>query len=282
MARRFQNTSTITKTTTNKPAPIISTVSVSNNQTRTPTTVSAPVVTATKWTSNATVDPRRKTFVKPVTISPPVSNLTGGRIAENQGGDLVYDPISKYMVPSRQVLPASTPTIFSGLFGQPTVNTYNASPQIVPIQNPSVAYDQNPPPQLHVDTPPLVKPNTRTNSNFGGLGANPWNPLEAIAGLFGMAPQQDPASQWLPQIEDNTQSTGYPTYTAMAPPIDQKIGFNETMSPHQDPKQTIKNLFQNKYILYAGLAVGALVVLKIVMGFGGGKGGGGGGTKIYT
>ena len=42
-----------------------------------------------------------------------------------------------------------------------------------------------------------------------------------------------------------------------------------------DPSQTIKNLFQNKYILYAGLAVGALVVLKIVMGFGGGKGGGG-------
>jgi len=36
--------------------------------------------------------------------------------------------------------------IFSGLFGEPTTNTYNASPQIVPIQNPSVAYDQNPPP----------------------------------------------------------------------------------------------------------------------------------------
>jgi len=139
-----------------------------------------------------------------------------------------------------------------------------------------------PPPQLHVNNNQVVNPNTKTNSNFGGLGANPWNPLEAIAGLFGMAPQQDPASQWLPQIEDNTQSTGYPPYTAMTPPIDQKIGFNETMSPHQDPQQTIKNLFQNKYILYAGLAVVALLSIKIVMGFGGGKGGGGGGTKIYT
>ena len=281
MARRFSNTSTIVKTTTNQPAPKITTVSVPVKQTRTPTTLAAPVVRASKFTSRATAPPARRTFVKPVTISPPVSNLTGGRIAQNQGGDLVYDPISKYMVPSRQVLPASKPSIFSGLFGAPTTNTYNASPQIVPIQNPSVAYDQNPPPQLHVNNNQVVNPNTKTNSNFGGLGANPWNPLEAIAGLFGMAPQQDPASQWLPQIEDNTQSTGYPTYTAMAPPIDQKIGFNETMSPHQDPKQTIKNLFQNKYILYAGLAVGALVVLKIVMGFGGG-GKGGGGTKIYT
>ena len=286
-SRRFQNTSTITKTTTNKPAPKITTISVPIKQTRTPTTVGALAVRASKFTSRATAPPVTRTFVKPVTISPPVSNLTGGRIAQNQGGDLVYDNrllfgTTKSGVPTRQVLPASNPTIFSGLFGQPTVNTYNASPQIVPIQNPSVAYDQNPPPQLHVNNNQVVNPNTKTNSNFGGLGANPWNPLEAIAGLFGMAPQQDPASQWLPQIEDNTQSTGYPPYTAMAPPIDQKIGngfnFNKTIT---DPSQTIKNLFQNKYILYAGLAVGALVVLKIVMGFGGGKGGGGG-TKIYT
>ena len=245
MARRFQNTSTIVKTTTNTPAPKITTISVPIKQTRTPTTVGALAVRASKFTSRATAPPVTRTFVKPVTISPPVSNLTGGRIAQNQGGDpsLVYDPISKYMVPSGQVLPASSPSIFSGLFGQPTLNTYNASPQIVPIQNPSVAYDQNPPPQLHVNNNQVVTPNTKTNSNFGGLGANPWNPLEAIAGLFGMAPQQDPASQWLPQIEDNTQSTGYPPYSAMTPPIDQKKGFNETMSPHQDPKQTINNFF---------------------------------------
>jgi len=144
---------------------------------------------------------------------------------------------------------------------------------------------KTPPAQLHVDQDLLVKPNTRTNSNFGGLGANPWNPLEALAGLFGIAPQEDPAKQWLPQIEDNTQSTGYPIYTAMAQGqfqdqamADTQKGFNDTML---DPSQTIKNLFQNKWILYAGLAVGALIVLKIVMGMGGGRGGGGG-TKIYT
>ena len=309
MARRFSNTSTIVKTTTNQPAPIITTVSLQDRQqfgitsapdkqTRTVTTVSAPVVTATKWTSSATVDPRRKTFVKPVTISPPASNLTGGRIAQipskpvtvtfasgqKQTMNLSTDAIKYYQNLGLKVSPVQT--TFGGvnpmqsIFGAPTQNTYNPSPQIVPIQNPSVAYDQNPPPQLHVDNNPVVKPNTRTNSNFGGLGANPWNPLEAIAGLFGMAPQQDPASQWLPQQQDNTQSTGYPPYTAMQPQIiqDHGLGFNETMT---DPSQTIKNLFQNKYILYAGLAVGALVVLKIVMGFGGGKGGGGG-TKIYT
>ena len=293
MARRFSNTSTITKTTTNKPAPIITTVSVPVKQTRTPTTLSAPVVRATKFTSRATAPPAKQTFVKPVTISPPASNLTGGRIAQipyTPPARQFFNPKTGYMETPKDIrtlgipAPTTSTSIFSGLFGAPTVNTYNASPQIVPIQNPSIAYDQNPPAQLHVNNNQVVKPNTRTNSNFGGLGANPWNPLEAIAGLFGMAPQQDPASQWLPQIEDNTQSTGYPTYTAMAPELEKglSVNFNETMSPHQDPSQTIKNLFQNKYILYAGLAVGALVVLKIVMGFGGGKSGGGGGTKIYT
>ena len=180
-------------------------------------------------------------------------------------------------------------SIFSGIFGEPTTNTYNASPQIVPIQNPSPAYDQNPPKQLHVNQDLLVKPNTRTNSNFGGLGANPWNPLEALAGLFGMAPQEDPAKQWLPQIEDNTQSTGYPIYTAMAQGQYQDQAYAETQQGFNnqilgntfDPSQTVKDLFQNKWILYAGLAVGALIVLKIVMGMGGGKGGGGG-TKVYT
>jgi len=203
--------------------------------------------------------------------------------------NLTTDAIKYYQNLGLKVSPIQTTfggvNPMTGIFGAPTQNTYNPSPQIVPIQNPSVAYDQNPPAQLHVDTTQVVKPNTRTNSNFGGLGANPWNPLEAIAGLFGMAPQQDPASQWLPQIEDNTQSTGYPTYTAFDPTIPASTtaatqqGFNDTML---DPSQTIKNLFQNKWILYAGLAVGALVVLKIVMGFGGGGGRGGGGTKIYT
>ena len=103
-----------------------------------------------------------------------------------------------------------------------------------------------------------------------------------------MAPQEDPAKQWLPQIEDNTQSTGYPIYTAMAQGQYQDQAYAETQQGFNnqilgntfDPSQTVKDLFQNKWILYAGLAVGALIVLKIVMGMGGGKGGGG--TKIYT
>lgn len=202
-----------------------------------------------------------------------------------------YQNLGLKVSPVQQTFGGVNPmqSIFSGIFGEPTTNTYNASPQIVPIQNPSVAYDQNPPAQLHVNQDLLVKPNTRTNSAFGGLGANPWRPLEALAGLFGMAPQEDPAKQWLPQIEDNTQSTGYPIYTAMAQGQYQDQAYAETQQGFNNqilgntysPLSTIKNLFQNKWILYAGLAVGALVVLKIVMGFGGGKGGSGG-TKIYT
>jgi len=284
---------------------------------------------ATKSTSRATGRPQPRTVTQPVTISPPKSQLTGGRIAQNpttpqnqgrsngllagsgtpvtvtfasgqrQTMNLSTDAIKYYqnqglkVSPVQQTFGGVNPmqSIFGGIFGEPTTNTYNASPQIVPIQNPSVAYDQNPPAQLHVDPNQVVNPkkSTRTNSAFGGLGANPWNPLEAIAGLFGMAPQEDPAKQWLPQIEDNTQSTGYPIYTAMAQGQYQDQAYAETQQGFNnqilgntfDPSQTVKNLFQNKWILYAGLAVGALVILKIVMGMGGAKGGGGG-TKIYT
>jgi len=177
--------------------------------------------------------------------------------------------------------------ILTGFFGEPTQKTYNPSPQIVPIQNPSVAYDIDPPAQLHVTPFQVVKPktSTRTNSAFGGLGANPWNPIEAITGLFGMSPQPptaDPNTQWLPQIENNTQSTGYPTYTAMAQGQYQDQAYAETQQGFNNqilgntfsPAETVKNLFQNQWVIYAGLAVGALVILKIVMGMGGGRGGG--------
>ena len=180
-----------------------------------------------------------------------------------------------------------------GLFGQPTQNTYNASPQIVPIQNPSPAYDKNPAAQLHVTPNQVLNPktSTRTNSAFGGIGANPWNPIEAITGLFGMSPQPptaDPQTQWLPQIENNTQSTGYPIYTAMAQGqyqdqayAETQQGFNNQMLGNTfSPADTVKNLFQNQWVVYAGLAGGALVILKIIMGMGGGRGGGGGKTVI--
>jgi len=202
---------------------------------------------------------------------------------QNQG--LKVSPIQQTVTGSNpmQVLYDYTGASVSGI----------ATPQIPRIVNPSIAYDENPPAQLHVSPNPVVTPktSTRTNSAFGGLGANPWNPIDAITGLFDMSPQPptaDPANQWLPQQENNTQSQGYPTYTAMSDGqfqqqafADSPQGFNSTML---DPTQTIKNLFQNKYILYAGLAIGALLTIKIVMGLFGGKGGssGGGGTKIYT
>ena len=156
---------------------------------------------------------------------------------------------------------------------KPTQTAY-ASPQIPRIQNKTPAWSSNPPPQLHVSTPAHVKPNTRTNSNFGGLGANPWNPIEGITGLFGMPPQEKPQSQYLPQ-QQNTQSTGYPTYTAMSAGQYQEQAFNESPQGFQtsmsgdssfNAGDTIKNLMQNQYVIYGGLAVGALVILKMVMG----------------
>ena len=164
----------------------------------------------------------------------------------------------------------------------------NASPQIPRIQNQSPPWWQNPPKQLHVTPHMKVKPNTRTNSNFGGMGANPWNPIEllggSVRGLFGMSPQEKPESQYLPQ-QQNTQSTGYPTYTAMAQGQYQEQAFEESPQGFQSamlgddtfqPMDTVKNLASNQWVIIGGLAVGVLVVLKFVLG---GRGGGGGGGK---
>jgi hypothetical protein len=217
-----------------------------------------------------------------------VTYATGQKQTMNLSNDAIryYQNQGLKVSPVQQTFGGFNP--MQGLFGQPTQNTYNASPQIVPIQNPSIAYDKNPPAQLHVNPNQVVKPktSTRTNSAFGGLGANPWNPIEAITGLFGMSPQPptaDPNTQWLPQIENNTQSTGYPTYTAMAQGqyqdqayAETQQGFNNQMLGNTfSPAETVKNLFQNQWVIYAGLAVGALVILKIIMGMGGGRGGGG-------
>ena len=170
---------------------------------------------------------------------------------------------------------------------QPT-QTAHASPQIPRIQNKSPPWFANPPKQLHVNAPMYAKPNTRTNSNFGGLGANPWNPVEALGGLFGMSPQEKPQSQYLPQ-QQNTQSTGYPTYTAMAQGQYQEQAFAESPQGFQstmlgsssfEPMDTIKNLATNQYVIIGGLAIGALIILKIVMGMGGGGRGGGGGKTV--
>ena len=152
------------------------------------------------------------------------------------------------------------------------------TPAIPRINYPSVAWsDPQKLKQLHVSQDMKVKPNTRTNSAFGGLGANPWNPLEAIQGLFNVSPQQQPASQWLPQRNENIINPDRPTYTAMTTGLQQAAAYQESPQAFNsqlmgtgafNPTDQIKQLFQNKYVLYGGLAIGGIVVLKLILGGG--------------
>ena len=158
----------------------------------------------------------------------------------------------------------------------------NATPQIPRIVNQSAAWSERPPKKLHVKAPMYAKPNTRTNSNFGGLGANPWNPIEALSGLFGMAPQERPESQWLPQQSSNIINPERPTYTAMTTGLQQAAAYQESpQSFVQDMTggsaynptgfsagETVQSWLSNQWVIIGGLAIGALVVLKIVMGGG--------------
>jgi hypothetical protein len=159
------------------------------------------------------------------------------------------------------------------------VRTIMGRPQIERIINQSAVWSNNPPPQLSIGRPQnYLKPNTKTNSNFGGLGANPWNPIDAIGNLFGMSPQEKPASQWLPQRQSNIINPQRPTYNAFAQGqyqqeaiYDSRAGFTQSMAGTQNfnPTDTIKNLLSNEYAVYAGLGIGGLLVLKIIMGGGG-------------
>ena len=157
------------------------------------------------------------------------------------------------------------------------------TPAIPRINYPSVAWtDPQKLKQLHVSQQMKVKPNTRINSNFGGLGANPWNPLEAMQGLFGISPQQQPESQWLPQRNENIINPDRPIYTAMATGLHQAAAYEESPQGFQSQimgtgaynptdisaGDRIKDLFQNQYVLYGGLAIGAIVVLKLILGGG--------------
>jgi hypothetical protein len=176
----------------------------------------------------------------------------------------------------------------SGLKVQPVSMTYSGgqkypTPAIPRINNPSKAWtdpqNQN---QLHVSQQMRVKPNTRTNSNFGGLGANPWNPVQAIQGLFGISPQQQPESQWLPQRNENIINPDRPVYTAMSSGLHQAAAFEESPLAFQSQMMgtgaynptdisatdRIGNLFQNPLVLYGGLAVAGIVVLKLILGGG--------------
>ena len=157
------------------------------------------------------------------------------------------------------------------------------TPAIPRINYPSKAWtdpqNQN---QLHVTQQMRVKPNTRTNSNFGGLGANPWDPAEGLQGLFNVSPQQQPQTQWLPQRNENIINPDRPTYTAMASGLQQAAAYEETPQAFQSQMtgtgaqnptdinagDRIKDLFQNQYVLYGGLAVAGIVVLKLILGGG--------------
>ena len=157
------------------------------------------------------------------------------------------------------------------------------TPAIPRINYPSKAWtdpqNQN---QLHVTQQMKVKPNTRTNSNFGGLGANPWNPVESLMGLFNLSPQQQPEKQWLPQRNENIINPDRPTYTAMATGLQQAAAYQETPQAFQSQimgtsaynptdisaTDRIGNLFQNPLVLYGGLAIAGIVVLKLILGGG--------------
>ena len=320
--RSSQPSTTTTRATGGTPQAKTTTVSAPKRQTRTPTTVSAPAVMASKFTSTAKgrVNPRATSTV---TVSPPKSQLTGGGIAQNPttpqgrttallsgkgtpvtvtfaGGQRqsmslsneaikTYQNLGLHVTPIQQTYGGDNPANILWDYTGATV-TGNAKPQIPRIVNPSIASSANPPPQLHVNYNTAEKPNTRTNSNFGGLGANPWNPIESALDLFGMSPQTTPDSRWLPQQENNSQSLGYPTYSALT--ASQNAGTNngQTFTDKitgtnaqgvATVDQTIKNLLQNQYVIYAGIAIAALIGIKIVMSiFGGSRGGGGGKTVI--
>ena len=284
-------------------------------RTRTRTTRSAPARRAANSTSRATPSRVPRTIVRSTrSISPtfPRPRLTGGRIAQKpQSVRNITTTANRYVrqTPAqraqtvrrdtRYTMPSQSATKFgyrpqpkekddnwfkglSDFFFQPT-QTANASPQIVRIQNKSPPWSKNPPKQLHVKPHMKVKPNTRQNSNFGGMGANPWNPIEglgmSVRGMFGISPTVKPESQWLPQ-QQNTQSTGYPTYTAMAQGqyqqqayADSNQGFVSEMLGGEPI--SMKNLSSNQWFVLPALAIGALIILKIVLGMGGGRGGGG-------
>jgi len=316
------SSTTSTRATGGTPQAKSTTVTATQRQTRTPTTVSALAVTASKFTSTAKgrVNPRATSTV---TVSPPQSQLTGGRIAQNPttpqgrttallsgkgtpvtvtfaGGQRqsmslsneaikTYQNLGLHVTPIQQTYGGDNPANILWDYTGATV-TGNAKPQIPRIVNPSVASSANPPAQLHVNYNTAEKPSTRTNSNFGGLGANPWNPIESALDLFGMSPQTTPDSRWLPQQENNSQSLGYPTYEALIASQNARTGNGQTFTDKitgtngqgvATVEQTIKNLLQNQYIIYAGLAIGALITIKIIMSmFGGSRGGGRGKTVI--
>jgi len=123
--------------------------------------------------------------------------------------------------------------------------------------------------------PRALAPKPKRLSAFGGLGANPWKPLEGIAGLFGMNQQEQPATRYMPP--EAADIVPRPTYQAMAQPDEQRgsmlyssQGFNQQLTQQGkqfSPQNELAKLKNNPWVLYAGLGIAALIILKITMGF---------------
>jgi hypothetical protein len=284
--------------------------------TRTRTTTSAPRRTYAVSTTRAT--PRRvnvrPVYVNRATAATVKPRLTGGRIAPPMRSDRQFrtrqDP---RVVTLGNVMTRGRPVNVTFANGKTrrmslspnAIRTYQRSglkvtpvsftirdgvrfptPAIPRITNPSIAWSKRPPKQLHVTPHQVAPPHTKNLESFGGTGANPWNPFEALGGLFGMPPQQNPQTQYMPQEQKNIINPDRPVYTSFASGAHQaaafeqsRAGFNSNImgtgaqAPTSfDAKQEIQNLLSNKYALYAGLALGGLVLVKMISGGGAPRG----------
>jgi len=150
------------------------------------------------------------------------------------------------------------------------------TPNIPRIRDRTDRWNNNPPPLLTVPKRTQAKaPSPRGQNNiFRQQGSNPnsnvWDPFTSLAGMFDNSPQQAPSNQYLPSQE----SFDYPrpVYDAFA----QDQGFYQSPQPVPnfnqqiqsdtfDAKAEIEKLIKSKYALYAGIAIAALIGIKIVL-----------------
>ena len=154
--------------------------------------------------------------------------------------------------------------------------TMYPTPPIPRIRAQTDRWANNPPPLLTDPKRTQAKaPSPRGQNNiFKQQGSNPnsniWNPLDSLAGMFDTNPQEAPSSQYLPPAD--TFDYPRPVYEAFA--NDQ--GFYQSPQPVPnfnkqiqtdtfDAKAEIQKLIKSKYALYAGIAIAALIGIKIVL-----------------
>ena len=199
---------------------------------------------------------------------------------------------SKNTIPVRVNFPSGARLMY---LGAPAIRAYEAqglkvsgvsmtikngsmypSPPIQRIRDKTDRWNNNPPPLMTVPNRKQAKaPSPRGQNNiFKQQGSNPnsniWNPLASLSGMFDNSPQQAPSSQYLPPQE--TFDYPRPVYDAFA--NDQ--GFYQSPQPVPDfnkqiqtdsfdAKAEIEKLIKSKYALYAGIAIAALIGIKIVL-----------------